>query len=78
MVLKYMIGIATGYGLDARWEAVRVPVGSRIFTSPYHPDRLWDPPSLPTIGYREQRCWGMKPRSRKRESTHPFPHVFMA
>jgi hypothetical protein len=25
---------------------VRVPVGSNIFTSPYRPDRLWDPPNL--------------------------------
>jgi hypothetical protein len=27
------VGIATGYGLDGRWVGVRVPVGSRIFTS---------------------------------------------
>jgi hypothetical protein len=25
---------------------VRVPVGSRIFTSPYRQDRLWGPPNL--------------------------------
>jgi hypothetical protein len=25
---------------------VRVPVGSKIFTSPYRPDRLWGPPNL--------------------------------
>jgi hypothetical protein len=41
------VGIATGYGLDERGGAgVRVPVGSKIFTSPYRPDRLWVPPNL--------------------------------
>jgi hypothetical protein len=34
------VGIATGYGLDDQEAGVRVPVGSRIFTSPYRPDRL--------------------------------------
>jgi hypothetical protein len=30
----------------------QVPVGSRTFTSPLHPDRLWGPPSLLSSGYR--------------------------
>jgi hypothetical protein len=34
------VGIATSYGLDDRGVGVRVPVGSRIFTSPNRPDRL--------------------------------------
>jgi hypothetical protein len=33
------VGIATGYGLDDRGVGVRVPVGPRIFTSRYSPDR---------------------------------------
>jgi hypothetical protein len=33
--------IGTGYGLEEREAGVRVPVGSRIFISPYPPDRLW-------------------------------------
>jgi hypothetical protein len=33
----------TGYGLDDRGVGVRVPVGSRIFSSPRGPDRLWGP-----------------------------------
>jgi hypothetical protein len=37
-----LVAIATGYGLDG----VRVPVGSRIFSSPQRPDRLWGPPNL--------------------------------
>jgi hypothetical protein len=45
--------IATGYGLD-EWEVgVRVPVGSRIFTSPCCPGRLWGPPNLLYNGYLE-------------------------
>jgi hypothetical protein len=40
------IGIGTGYGLDDREVEVQVPVGSRIFSSPRCPDRLWGPPSL--------------------------------
>jgi hypothetical protein len=34
------IGIATGYGLDDRGVGVRVPVGSRIFSSPRCPPNL--------------------------------------
>jgi hypothetical protein len=44
--------IATGYGLDDRGVGVRVPVGSRIFSSPRRSDRLWGPPSLLSNGYR--------------------------
>jgi hypothetical protein len=35
------VGIATGYRPHGREVGVRIPVGSRIFTSPYRPDRLW-------------------------------------
>jgi hypothetical protein len=35
-----VVGIATTYGLDDRVVGVRVPVGSRIFSSPNRPDRL--------------------------------------
>jgi hypothetical protein len=46
------VGIATGYGLDDRGVGVRVPVGSRIFSSSCGPDRFWGPPSLLSNGYR--------------------------
>jgi hypothetical protein len=46
------VGIATGYGLNDREVGVRVPVGSKFFTSPYCPDRLWGPPNLLHNGYR--------------------------
>jgi hypothetical protein len=45
-------GIANGYGLYNRRVRVWVPVGSIIFSSPRHPDRLWGPPSLLSSGYR--------------------------
>jgi hypothetical protein len=41
------VGIGTGYWLDDQGgTGVRVPVWSKIFSSPYHPDRLWGPPNL--------------------------------
>jgi hypothetical protein len=43
------VGIATGYGMDDRGVGVRVPVWSRIFSSPRRPDR----PSFLSNGYGE-------------------------
>jgi hypothetical protein len=40
------LGIATGYGLDDRGAGVRVPVRSRMFSSPSRRDRLWGSPNL--------------------------------
>jgi hypothetical protein len=40
-----VVGIATGYGLDDPGVGVRVPVGSRIFSS-RRPERLWGSPNL--------------------------------
>jgi hypothetical protein len=45
-----VVGIATGYGLDERGVGVGVPVGSRIFSSPCRPDRLWGPPNPYSMG----------------------------
>jgi hypothetical protein len=44
-------GIATTYGLDDRGVGVRVPVESRIFSSPDRPDRLWGLSNLLFSGY---------------------------
>jgi hypothetical protein len=46
-----IVGIATGYGLNDRGVGVRVPVGSRIFSSPSRPERLWGPPNLLSNGH---------------------------
>jgi hypothetical protein len=46
------VGTVTGYGLDDRGVGVRVPVGSRIVSSPRRPDRLWGPTSLLSNAYR--------------------------
>jgi hypothetical protein len=45
-----VVGIATGYELDDRGVGVRVPVESRIFSSPRRPDLLWGPASLLSNG----------------------------
>jgi hypothetical protein len=47
-----VVGIATGYGLYDRGVAVRIPVGSRIFSFPRLPHRLWGSPNLLSNGYR--------------------------
>jgi hypothetical protein len=41
-----IVGIATNHGLDDQGVGVRVPLGSRIFSSPCHPDQLWCQPNL--------------------------------
>jgi hypothetical protein len=41
-----VVRIATGYGLDDRRVGVRVPVGSKIFSSARRRDRFWGPPNL--------------------------------
>jgi hypothetical protein len=46
------VGTAIGYGLDGGGVGVRVPVGSRIFSSPRRPDWFWGPPNLLSNGYR--------------------------
>jgi hypothetical protein len=47
-----IVSTATGYRLDNQEVKVQVPVRSRIFSSPHHPDWLWGPPSL-SNGYQE-------------------------
>jgi hypothetical protein len=48
-----VFGIATSYWLDDRGVGIRVPVGSRIFSSPRHLGRLWGRPSLLSSAYRD-------------------------
>jgi hypothetical protein len=47
-----VVGMTTSYGLDDRGVRVQVPVGSRIFSSPHCPDRLWGPPNLLSNWYQ--------------------------
>jgi hypothetical protein len=76
-----VVGIATGYGLDDRGIGVRVPVGSRIFSFPQRPDRLWGPPSLLSNGYRGE-VHHSPPISAKVKKmwiyTSTAPYTFMA
>jgi hypothetical protein len=55
-----IVDIATGYGLGDQGVGVRVPVGSRIFSSPCHPDWLWGPPSFLLNGYQGLFPGGVK------------------
>jgi hypothetical protein len=45
-----VVSIATRYGLDDRGIGVRVLVGSRIFSFPRRPYRLWGPLNLYLMG----------------------------
>jgi hypothetical protein len=47
-----IVRTATGYEMDNRVVGVRVPVGSKMFSSPCRPDRLWGPPNLLANGHR--------------------------
>jgi hypothetical protein len=53
------VGIVTGYGLEDGGVGVRVPVGSRIFSSPHRSDRLLGRSSLLSSGYQGKaaRAW---------------------
>ncbi|PNF41894.1 40S ribosomal protein S23 [Cryptotermes secundus] len=48
---------------------VQVLVGSRIFSSPRHPDQLWDPPNILSSGYEGLFLWG-KPRGLRTARKH--------
>jgi hypothetical protein len=86
------VGIAIGYGLDDGVVGVRVPVGSRIFSSPHRPDRLRGPPSLLFNVYGGLFSRGVKRPGREADHSPPTsaevkktwmytstpPYVFMA
>jgi hypothetical protein len=65
-----------GYGLDDRGVGLRVPEGSRIFSSPSRPDRLWDPPNLLSNGYRGALSPGVKRRGCKADYSPPASAEF--
>jgi hypothetical protein len=54
------VGIVTGYGLDCRGVGVRVPVGSRILSSPRRPDQVWGPHNLRSNEYPGHVSLGVK------------------
>jgi hypothetical protein len=45
IIFTVIVGTVTGYGLVDRGIRIRIPVGSSILTSPYHPDWYWSHPS---------------------------------
>jgi hypothetical protein len=80
-----IVGRTTGYGLDNREVGVRVLVGSRIFSSPQHPDWLWAHPASYPMGTKgsflrvkqqgRESDHSLVLRSRKCGSIHQFPHT---
>jgi hypothetical protein len=76
-----VVGIATTYGLDGRGVGVRVPVDSRIVSSPRPPDLLWGPPKL--LSFAEGKAAGREadhspqlvPRARKCGPIYPLLHT---
>jgi hypothetical protein len=66
------VGIATDYELNYRGRfGVLVSLGSRIFSSPYSPDRLWGPPSLISNGYQGALSPGVKWPGREADHSPP-------
>jgi hypothetical protein len=63
-------GTVTGYRWDDGKVGVRVPVGSRIFSSPRRPERLWGSPSLLS---NEYRALSPKVKRPEREADHLPP-----
>jgi hypothetical protein len=80
------VGIATAYGLDNLGVGVRVPVGSRIFSSPHRPDRppiQWVPGALSPGVKRQGREADHSPPvsaevKKMRIYTSTPPYAFMA
>jgi hypothetical protein len=66
-----VVCIATGQGLDDRGVGVRVPVKSRIFSSPRHPDQIWGPPSLLSNEYGGGSFHGLKRPGREADHSSP-------
>jgi hypothetical protein len=66
-----LVGIASGYGLNGGGVGVRVPLGSRIFSSPRRLDRLWAPPNLLSNGYRGALSRGEKRAGREADHSPP-------
>jgi hypothetical protein len=66
------VGIAASYWLEDRGFGVRVSVGSRIFTSPCRPDRLWGPPNLLSNVYLSR---GVKRPGREADHSSPASAV---
>jgi hypothetical protein len=74
------VGIATGYGLDDRGVGVRVPVGSRIFSSPRRPDQLpiqWVPGAI-SLGVKRPGSEDDHSPPTSAEVKKTPPYTFMA
>jgi hypothetical protein len=66
-----VVGILTNYRLDDQEVRVRVPVGSRIFSSPRRPDQLRGPPNLLSNGCHGAFSLGVKQPGREGHHSPP-------
>jgi hypothetical protein len=66
-----VVGIVTVYRLDDQGVGVQVPEESSVFSSPRHPDWLWDPPSLLFNGYQVFFSPGVKRPGREADHSPP-------
>jgi hypothetical protein len=71
-----VVGIETDYGLDDLKVGFRVPVRSRIFSSPRLPDLLWGPPNLLSNGYEGSFPGGIKRQWLEADNSHPTSAEF--
>jgi hypothetical protein len=65
------VSTMTGYGLDDRAIPVRVPVQSRIFTSPYLLDRVWGFTKPPAQWLSSVLSLGVKRQGREADRSPP-------
>jgi hypothetical protein len=70
VLLSYLLGSRdSAVGLHDRGVGVRVPVGSRIFSSPHRPYRFrGQPTGALSLGLK-------RPRRESDHSIHPLPHM---
>jgi hypothetical protein len=66
-----VVSIATSYGLDDQGVGVRILVGSKVFSSPCRPDRLWCPPDLLSNGCPGALSLGVKQQGREADHSPP-------
>jgi hypothetical protein len=71
MSRKSAVGIETAYRLDDGWVGVGVPVGSRIFSSPYRPDRFWGSTQPPIKWVQGAISPGVKQQGREGGNSPP-------
>jgi hypothetical protein len=80
LTLDSSVGIATGYGLEGRGVGVRVPVVSRLFSSPRRPEQptQWVPgvysPGVKRLGREAGHSPPLSAEVKNSRAISPLPH----